>query len=718
MEAVVGKYIVDLERGSETELGDCRNRCLEFEERSKRAEERCAALESEVQKKKSEFESLESRFEELELEKLAIEAELGVLKKRNVELEEQKIGKKVVSEGEKGMEVVVDLTGEKDEADRVFELMLENKVLDYEKKKAESEVEVWKAKCKELESRLIELEGSSLLRGGVCPLAGNSVGGSGVPVQGSKDGSEVAASSARLHLEAGMADSDNGIEHLQASGTPPIDTPCKQAIHVEGGKKGVLSVNESDHGSQVTKQLAGTDLDNGKQVRKKLAFGEGSPNKKIAPSTPGGVRPDSVGLVDISDSDGEPYTTTLQMPTLKIQGNKVASVSSGCALRGTLFKTDTASDDNLKRTLVDLSDEEDMGGYKGSSPFTSTPKRKRASNIVNTDSESDDDNAPICKLKNKHLQDSNADACLNNCPVTAVSGDEVRKTVSRRRLRKLRKVEIKNEPERCSPNVDEDDGPESEGESLGGFIVDSSDVSDSDVDELEDLSDDDTEFNNSAVNSTVFGDEGRKSVSRRHLMTLRKSQLKSEPERSSPRPNEVLKDDEVEDDESDSDSESLGGFIVNSSHVSESGDHSGESEDVSDDNIVFKDIISSFQRRRHRTSKWELEGEMLADFGKDPELCMKAVCALYRQQTSDEQSSKGTIHSNQRGFSQCDALRGSMLAEFLTDGDPHGDLKKSVEELQQYNSKGVELCRTLATHYSKQLFEIYKNKEDPLFLPS
>ncbi|KAK2983651.1 hypothetical protein RJ640_023185 [Escallonia rubra] len=365
---------------------------------------------------------------------------VGSLRKRNVELEEQMIGKKVVSEGEKGMEVEVDFTGEKDEADRVFELMVENKVLEYEKKKAESEVEVWKAKCKELESRLIESE----------------------------------------------------------------------------------EIPDSD-----------------------------------------GARPDSVGLV-------EPYTTTLQMPTLEIQGNKVASVSSGCALRGTLPKTDTASDNSLKRTLVELSDKEDMGGYKGSSPFTSTPKRKRASNIVNTDSESDDDNAPICKFKNKHLQDSNADACLSNCPVTAVSGDEVRKsTVSRRLLSTLRKVEIKHEPERCSPNVDEDDGPESEGESLGGFIVDSSDVSDSDVDELEDLSDDNSDFNDSA-----------------------------------------------------------------------------------------------------------------------------------------------------RGYNYCDAFRGSMLAEFLTDGDPLGDLKKSVEELKQYNSKGVELCRTLATHYSKQLFEIYKNKEDPLFLPS
>lgn len=63
----------------------------------------------------------------------------------------------------------------------------------------------------------------------------------------------------------------------------------------------------------------------------------------------------------------------------------------------------------------------------------------------------------------------------------------------------------------------------------------------------------------------------------------------------------------------------------------------------------------------------------------------------------------------------CDFRRGSTLAEFLTDGDSLGDLQKSVEELQEYDPEAVELCRTMATRYSKQLFEIYKKKEDPLF---
>ncbi|KAJ6294941.1 hypothetical protein OIU76_022929 [Salix suchowensis] len=128
-------------------------------------------------------------------------------------------------------------------------------------------------------------------------------------------------------------------------------------------------------------------------------------------------------------------------------------------------------------------------------------------------------------------------------------------------------------------------------------------------------------------------------------------------------------------------------------------------------------ILSRLHRSKDHKFKWEFEGDMLADFGKDPELCMKAVCALYRQQTAEEKRNKETLHYNGRGFSKFDAPRGSKLAEFLIDGDPSGDLKKSVLELQAYNSKGVKLCRKLATHYSKQLFQIYKNKEDPLFLP-
>ncbi|CAI0546656.1 unnamed protein product [Linum tenue] len=110
---------------------------------------------------------------------------------------------------------------------------------------------------------------------------------------------------------------------------------------------------------------------------------------------------------------------------------------------------------------------------------------------------------------------------------------------------------------------------------------------------------------------------------------------------------------------------------------------------------------------------WKQYGDMLAAF-KEPELCMMAVCVLYRQQTSYERMFKVTRDANGRGFSQDDARWGSEIAEFLTDGDLLGDMNKSVEELQARfpDPDGLQACREMASTYNKQLFEIYENKED------
>ncbi|KAJ0049386.1 hypothetical protein Pint_15026 [Pistacia integerrima] len=81
-------------------------------------------------------------------------------------------------------------------------------------------------------------------------------------------------------------------------------------------------------------------------------------------------------------------------------------------------------------------------------------------------------------------------------------------------------------------------------------------------------------------------------------------------------------------------------------------------------------------------------------------------------QTKTPQSSSSTKN---RGFSHSNALRGTTLAEFLIDGNPLGRLRKSIRELEQYDEKGLDDCKKLATEHSKQLFEIYQSKEDPLF---
>ncbi|XP_059435195.1 uncharacterized protein LOC132168124 [Corylus avellana] len=637
--------------------------CSELEERSKKAEARCVELELDIQRKKSEYEVLETKFKALEVDKLEIEDELKVLKRENDELKKCVSGVegegKVSSGRERHMERIVDLTEENGEEDNIVQLLIENKVLQCEKKRAESEVEVWKEKFKELSSRDLVLNEDSLLRCAEWPLIGEKK----EAIQGirTRDGShDVNSHEVSEKIEAiqgirtrdGSHDGTNfdyvqnkakietlvevgsticqspgkGIGELQAAGTPFNVFPYMEDACIKEEKKSVC-------------------LAYGRRVRKQLSFEEKrSPSKKLAPSTPAGARPASLGIIDISDSEDE-QTSHIVLPPPKDEVIDKVHISDDCTLGLSMgSEKEKNSGNSLKQIDYDENDEEDMDACK----VTLTPKRKRASNIVTSDTESDeDDNVPISKLKRMHLRQKvpdGVDSDLNDCSVTATS------TVT--------------------------------------------------------------------------------TPPRRHLMTLRKSLEKGGAERNSSSQTRKTKydrgiptsagaeDDGSEEFGSDSEGESLGGFIVGSSDISDADDASSESQDVSDENMAFNEILSKLQRNKDHKLKWEFEADMLAAFGKDTELCMTAVCALYRQQTSDEKSSKEAFYSNHRGFSKFDAPRGSALAEFLTDGDPGGDLKKSVMELQEYDPKAVQLCRRLATHYSKQLFEIYKSKEDPLFLPS
>lgn len=177
-------------------------------------------------------------------------------------------------------------------------------------------------------------------------------------------------------------------------------------------------------------------------------------------------------------------------------------------------------------------------------------------------------------------------------------------------------------------------------------------------------------------------------------------------------------DDETEEEGSESEGESLDGFIIDDDDsqesVSEKSDEIGVEE--SDGEVGYADVMSRLRReKKPEKRKWEYEADMLADFGKDPELCMRAVCVLFRFQTEDEKVERSSHVSNGRGFSKVDAVRGTSIALFLTDGDSAGDMKKSVEELKVFDFKGVEKCEELARKYSKQLFQIYNNREDPFF---
>lgn len=393
--------------------------------------------------------------------------------------------------------------------------------------------------------------------------------------------------------------------------TPSRETLSQRSDFVDGGK------GDIDLGLNI-----------GRRIGKRLQFEEDK-SKKMAPSTPC-VRSLSIGVIDICDSDDE-----------KEEQPCVDRKSNG-----------DAKDDDIEN-LNDCDDGEVVLSVL-------TPKRKRASKVVVSDSEneendSDDDDVPICKLK------------------------RIRKMIS--------------------------GGLNSELSTLPG--------------------DDDDDISNVAT-------------PRRRLVSLRELEGQKRMEKDSSKDNV---NDESKDDSS-SNSDSKDEFIVESSDES---NYEDSSEDESEDSEDFGEIISQLNRSNRGKSSWEFEADMLAALGKDPELCMRAVCALYRRQTSDEQMSKETFVNNLRGFSKFDAkrynklksiayscylcivllsyniklsvlaYRGSDLAQFLTNGG--FDLNKSVEDLKAYDPSGVEKCRTLAIRYSRQLFEIYKNKEDPHFLP-
>ncbi|XP_044975422.1 uncharacterized protein LOC123443190 isoform X2 [Hordeum vulgare subsp. vulgare] len=180
-----------------------------------------------------------------------------------------------------------------------------------------------------------------------------------------------------------------------------------------------------------------------------------------------------------------------------------------------------------------------------------------------------------------------------------------------------------------------------------------------------------------------------------------------------PKTHEKSEDDSEEDD-------SMEKFIVDDSDCSENSadsvEESSTGPEESDNEETYKDVMDRLRGKRNAKNKdWKIEPEMLSAFDEYPDLCLKAVCALYRKQTEEEQAEKATILHNKKGFSQIDARRGSHIAQFLLDGDAAGPLKKTAQDLEKYDRYAPEFCHKMALRYSKQLFAIYQNKEDPYF---
>ncbi|KAL3498963.1 hypothetical protein ACH5RR_041695 [Cinchona calisaya] len=142
-------------------------------------------------------------------------------------------------------------------------------------------------------------------------------------------------------------------------------------------------------------------------------------------------------------------------------------------------------------------------------------------------------------------------------------------------------------------------------------------------------------------------------------------------------------------------------------------DSDSENESCSDS---FMELMLASIRRESKKG-WNFAADMLSDFDKDYELCMNAVCALYRKKISAEKSLMKSSLPADLGFSHFDAMRGKQLAEFLIDGDPQLKLKRTVSEVQQQDPRVLSICKDLAFQYSEKLFEIYCKAEDPFFHP-
>ncbi|KAL9225371.1 hypothetical protein vseg_001306 [Gypsophila vaccaria] len=439
-----------------------------------------------------------------------------------------------------------------------------------------------------------------------------------------------------------------------------------KGVNVVGGSSNVGSGTCSHGGIQIK----GTFSTEKPVKRQRELCNQRSSDQKVAPATPGEERPSvSVAVID-TDSDHE---------------HDVSADHGQCSPSETLGVSASA--------MIGTTIEEDEIFGEGSDTLVKTPKRKRDLTVVTSDDEpeeSEDEVVPkrrafkIDNSDNEGEEEDDDDALpikriFNGVKSNHKSDDEDNIPISQLKMNRARgsrrsaRLQKKNTSGRISANrprrrlVKRGQSPQTDGTKK--MKISSDNLTKKYVD------DDDSEGydskSDSSLSDFIVSDNGEE---------------ESEDVKE-------LEDELPEDD----------------SH------HSHENKDSSDDNVDFEDIISRLHRRKDPNSEWALQGDMLSEFAKNPELCMRAVCSLYRRQTAKQMLWMEDIYHVGRGFSKFDARRGTMLGEFLTDGNPSGGLVKTVEEVQAFNCEGLKICRSLAVRYSNQLFEIYNDNEDPFF---
>lgn len=112
-------------------------------------------------------------------------------------------------------------------------------------------------------------------------------------------------------------------------------------------------------------------------------------------------------------------------------------------------------------------------------------------------------------------------------------------------------------------------------------------------------------------------------------------------------------------------------------------------------NEGFKSLIAKMKMKK---INWKSKVEMVEEFDKNDEICVNAICALYRK--------------SRTLLPIFDVSRIKELAQLLTDGDPQQKVKKTASELTRAD---LDDCRKFAKKYSIQLFNIFQKKDDPFF---
>ncbi|PHT96038.1 hypothetical protein T459_03920 [Capsicum annuum] len=101
--------------------------------------------------------------------------------------------------------------------------------------------------------------------------------------------------------------------------------------------------------------------------------------------------------------------------------------------------------------------------------------------------------------------------------------------------------------------------------------------------------------------------------------------------------------------------------------------------------------------------EWSSEDDFCTAFDMDDELCLNAVCAVYRQQISANKFSS---------MSKIDKKRITALGVFLCRDYPENKLKRTISEV---GPEDLCICKTLAIRYSRQICRIYNSKKDQMF---